>query len=199
MCIRDSVWVVCVTLASLPLLPAVSRWEFFSQTALCIPLPVTTKDSAGHDYTLAVVVVLNLFLVVAVAVGQTCIYASLQSSQRQSSVVAVTTQTREMSATRRVFLLCVLNVVCWSPACLMGLLASRGSPVADEVRVGVALLALPINSALRPCLYALGVRGERQRRGRAERLMAYIRAQRRLKGTKSVSYTHLTLPTRLSV
>ena len=176
------VWVVCVVLAAVPLLPVASHWELFSRTGLCVPLPATAKDSAGHGYTVAVVVVLNFVLVAAVAAGQTCIFVTLRSDRTFSRLtIAATAMSREASVTRRVFHLCVMNVVCWSPACLLGLLALRGSPAADEVRVGVAVLALAVGAALRPCLYALGVRAERARRSRTERLMAHVRAQRRLK------------------
>ena len=179
------VWVGCALLAAWPLLPAARHWQLFSQTALCLPLPLATATAtgfaAGRDYAFAVGVVLDTLLASAVAAGQTCIHLALRNS-RQPSVMALTSKAREASAAGRVSAVCALSVVCRTPACLLGVLAWRGTPLAAGVRVGVALLALPVGSALRPCLYALAVRGQRRGRARTERLMAHVTAQRRQRG-----------------
>ena len=40
-----TVWMVGVALATVPLLPLTSHWEFYSQTGICIPLPVNKSTA----------------------------------------------------------------------------------------------------------------------------------------------------------
>jgi hypothetical protein len=49
------------------LLPATSHWNFYSHTGICIPLPITRSDFAGHAFGFYVMIVVNfsLFLVIA--------------------------------------------------------------------------------------------------------------------------------------
>ncbi|KAK7088240.1 hypothetical protein V1264_022177 [Littorina saxatilis] len=310
------VWAVCVLVATLPLLPLATSGELFSQTALCIPLPVTLELVAQLEEATFVVfvVVFNLVLMLLAAVGLTCISirlpnttalsdtkslysppnkittadnsnirgttlpvpisdnaqgfsntrdtnrrmqdpdATLSSSSNISSYTADTnTDTRDLlrqatastlvessgasrstsqvvqhipsspanttpttthipdsasaamttntnkslqrssptrwtptgqdvSLARRVFSSCVLSVVCWLSLSLLTVLAWRGSSLPAGVYVHIVVLALPITSALRPFLHALGARGENRMREREERWMVYIAAQRRQKG-----------------
>ena len=38
------VWIIGIALATVPLLPITTHWEFYSQTDICIPLPFTTSE-----------------------------------------------------------------------------------------------------------------------------------------------------------
>nr|KAG5711597.1 hypothetical protein BaRGS_016779 [Batillaria attramentaria] len=69
-------WAMGFILAVIPLLPMTSGWEFYSQTGICIPLPVTRQTIGGHDYAFRVMVALNLVLFVLIAVGQLLIFCS---------------------------------------------------------------------------------------------------------------------------
>ena len=58
-------------LAVLPVLGPMSHWNFYSQTAICIPLPVTSAQHfKGHTYSFAIIVVLNfvLFLLIRLVI-----------------------------------------------------------------------------------------------------------------------------------
>ena len=56
---------------------------------------------------------------------------------------------------RRLITVAMSDILCWFPIGLLGLLASSGTPVPGEVNVAMAILVLPINSALNPFLYTL--------------------------------------------
>ena len=62
------VWGVGVVLATVPLL--VPRWEFYQQTGICIPLPISRVGFAGQRYSFGVMVVMNFVLFLLIAVGQ---------------------------------------------------------------------------------------------------------------------------------
>ena len=72
-------WILGLMLAALPLLPAMAHWRFYSQTGICIPLPITRADFAGHGYSFSVLIVCNLVLFLLIAVGQGLIYWSVLS------------------------------------------------------------------------------------------------------------------------
>ena len=38
------VWIIGIALATVPLLPITTHWEFYSQTGICVPLPFTTSE-----------------------------------------------------------------------------------------------------------------------------------------------------------
>ena len=61
------IWMTGLTLSLTPL----SRplWAFYSQTGICIPLPVTRQDFEGRDYSFGVMIAFNLVLFLAIAAG----------------------------------------------------------------------------------------------------------------------------------
>jgi hypothetical protein len=67
-------WVIGLTLAAVPLLPMTSHWQFYSQTGICIPLPVTRKQFAGQGYSTGILVFTNFILFIFIAAGQAFIY-----------------------------------------------------------------------------------------------------------------------------
>ena len=65
-------WVAGLILGLVPLLPGLSHWQFYSHKSICIPLPITREDFAGHSYSFGVIVCLNFVLCVLIALGQVC-------------------------------------------------------------------------------------------------------------------------------
>ncbi|KAL8595638.1 hypothetical protein ACOMHN_025674 [Nucella lapillus] len=50
------IWLAGFLLAVLPLLPKTSHWQFYSQTGICIPLPVTRHEFKGRVYSFSVLI-----------------------------------------------------------------------------------------------------------------------------------------------
>ena len=164
-----SVWVLGVVMAGLPLLPVLSHWEFYGQTGICIPLPVTKTDFPGRLYAFAVMIIVNLVVFLFIAVGQTAIYVSVTGSVISSKDTS--RKSREFLVARRLITVVVSDFLCWFPIGLLGLLAHLGTAVPGEVNVGMAIFVLPLNSALNPFLYTLNMIQERRHRAREERLL----------------------------
>ncbi|KAK7111126.1 hypothetical protein V1264_010811 [Littorina saxatilis] len=168
-------WLLGVGVAAVPLLPATSHWQFYSQTGICIPLPVTRNDFMGRSYSFGVMIVLNFVLFLLMAVGQVFIYTSIQSS-RMSLGPDSSRKEQDVNIARRLITIAVTDFLCWFPIGLLGLLASGGVAVPGEVNVAMAILVLPLNSALNPFLYSLNMLLERRRRAREQRLMQALEA-----------------------
>ncbi|XP_070177756.1 G-protein coupled receptor GRL101-like [Littorina saxatilis] len=171
-------WLLGVGVAAIhiPLLPATSHWQFYSQTGICIPLPVTRNDFTGQNYSFGVMIVLNFVLFVLMAVGQVFIYTSIQSS-RMSLGPDSSRKEQDVNIARRLITIAVTDFLCCVPIGLLGLLASMGVAVPGEVNVAMAIPVLPLNSALNSFLYSLNMLLERRRRAREQHLLQALEAQ----------------------
>nr|KAG5707059.1 hypothetical protein BaRGS_011770 [Batillaria attramentaria] len=167
----SAAWLTGIVLAVVPLLPA-TGWEFYSQTGICLPLPITRLQFPGKQYAFGVLVVFNFVLFLLIGIGQILIYRAARDT-----FMADKTQRRQqdMAIARRLFLIVFSDFCCWFPVGLMGLLADQGTPIPGEVTVLAAIFVQPINSAINPFLYTLNLLLERRRKRRKE-----VRLQRTL-------------------
>ena len=168
-------WTMGLVLAAVPLLPA--SWHFYSQTAICIPLPVTLRQFPGHDYAFAVMIIFNFILFLIIAVGQLFIYIAIRS-QSMAKQDDIDRRSKDLAVAQRLFTVVVSDFLCWFPVGMVGLLASRGIPVPGEVNVGMAIFVLPLNSALNPFLYSLNAIQARRARAREQKLLRKLMAER---------------------
>ena len=165
------------------MLPVTAHWNFYGQSGICIPLPVTRQTFPGDAYSFGVMIVFNFLLFLLIAVGQGFIYWSVNVGSM--AVNDSSRRSKDLTIARRLITVAVsdflcwfpigllgilasngipvpgeVNVsvsdfLCWFPIGLLGLLASNGSPVPGEVNVATAIIVLPVNSALNPFLYTL--------------------------------------------
>ena len=93
-------WTMGLVLAAVPLLPA--SWHFYSQTAICIPLPVTLRQFPGHDYAFAVMIIFNFVLFLFIAVGQLFIYIAIRS-QSMAKQDDIDRRRKDLAVAQRLF------------------------------------------------------------------------------------------------
>ena len=170
------VWVVGIALATIPLLPVTSHWEFYRQTGICIPLPLTTSERFhGYHYSFSVMIILNFVLFLLIAVGQAFIYLSVRSNSISSSTK---TGSRDATIAGRLTTIVLSDFLCWFPIGLLGVLASTGTPIPGELNVAVAIFVMPFNSALNPFLYTFNVLMEKRRKAQETNLLKHLESQR---------------------
>ena len=163
------VWLTGMALATAPLLPWTAHWRFYSQTGICIPLPVTRSDDfAGQHYAFAVVIVVNFVLFMLIAAGQAFVYISIRANRMSASECSK--KSVDASIARRLITVAMSDFLCWFPIGLLGLLAAQDVAVPSEVSVAMAILVLPVNSALNPFLYTLNRVLEHRRRAQELKL-----------------------------
>nr|KAG5700324.1 hypothetical protein BaRGS_002670 [Batillaria attramentaria] len=134
----------------------------YDETGICTPLPFTTTNFPGHRYSFGVMIVLNFVVFLSIATGQAFIVWSV----RQNTISASDTsrQSQDTTIARRLLTVVVSDFLCWFPIGLLGIMASTGTPIPGEVNVAMAIIALPVNSALNPFLYTLNILLEKRRR-----------------------------------
>ena len=169
-------WTIGMVLAAVPLLPATSTWNFYSQTGICIPLPVTRQNFPGHDYAFAVMIIFNFVIFLFIATGQLVVYMAIQS-QSVTDTDDSDRRRKDLTVAQRLFTVVVSDFLCWFPIGLLGLLASRDTPISGEVNVGMAIFVMPLNSALNPFLYSLNAVRARRARTREQKLLKTLLAE----------------------
>ena len=126
------VWWFGVLLASIPLIPATSHWEYYSQTGVCIPLPFSTGDTfKGYMYAFSIMIMLNFVVFVCIACGQISIYLSIKNSEGEGSSKDKTS--RDSVIARRLTTVVVSDFLCWFPVGCIGALAAIGMSIDYEL------------------------------------------------------------------
>nr|KAG5695272.1 hypothetical protein BaRGS_028207 [Batillaria attramentaria] len=167
-------WAAGLVLAMIPLLPMTPEWEFYSQTGICIPLPVTRKAFEGQSYAFGLMVVFNFVLFILIVIGQVLIFSSI----RNNTITTVSNRiNQDATIARRLTTIVLSDFLCWFPIGLLGLLASTGTPIPSEVNVAMVIFVLPFNSALNPFLYTFNVIMEKRRKATEGRIMQQLSQQ----------------------
>ena len=186
------VWVIGIALATVPLVPMTSHWEYYSQTGICIPLPFATSERfQGYHYSFSVMILLNFLLFLLIAVGQAIIYWSVRSNSISSSKK---TGSRDSAIARRLTTIVLSDFLCWFPIGLLGVLASTGTPIPDEFNVAVAIFVMPFNSALNPFLYTFNVLMEKRRKAQEAYLLKRLESRLCTEQTHSDTALKISLP-----
>jgi hypothetical protein len=166
-------WFLGLLLAAIPLLHVTSHWQFYSQTGICIPLPVTRQEFEGRGYATGVMILFNFVLFLFIAIGQAFIYWSVL---KNAMTAHTTRKVQDTTVARRLITVAVTDFLCWFPIGLCGLLALAGVPIPGEVSVAMATFVLPLNSALNPFLYTLNVIMEKRRKNHEEAMLKCLMA-----------------------
>ena len=175
------VWCVGLILAVVPLMPGVSHWQYYSQTGICIPLPITRKPFGGQKYFFGVMIVLHLILSLLIGLGQLIIYWSIGTNTMCIPDAVSDRKIKDLIIARRLFTVAMSDFLCWFPFGLLGLLASRGLALPVGVNVAMVIIVPPLNSVLNPFLYTLSLIQERRRKAKElllkQRLMLHGQQQ----------------------
>ncbi|OWF43947.1 G-protein coupled receptor GRL101 [Mizuhopecten yessoensis] len=146
-------WIVSITLAVIPIVTIQSYFqgEFYSQSSVCLALPLTREEWPGTEYSFAIFVCLNSSVFIIVVIGQICICKSMRKSGRRIS--SSQNRQREMTVAITLFFVVATDFFCWFPIGVMGVLAKCGVRIPDDVYAWVMVFVLPMNAAINPFLY----------------------------------------------
>nr|KAG5697924.1 hypothetical protein BaRGS_026862 [Batillaria attramentaria] len=137
------------------------------------------KTFPGQSYSFGIMIVLNFVVFLLIATGQAFIYWSIRSNSMSTS--DSTKKSKDLTIARRLFTVVLSDFLCWFPIGLLGLLAANDVAIPGEVSVAMAIIVLPLNSALNPFLYTVNVILERRRQATERRIervvMSKIKAQ----------------------
>nr|KAG5714918.1 hypothetical protein BaRGS_000406 [Batillaria attramentaria] len=92
----------------------------------------------------------------------------------RKNTIASNRGNQDATIARRLTSIALSDFLCWFPIGLLGLLASKGTPISGEVNVAMVIFVLPLNSALNPFLYTFNVIMEKRRKAAEGRLLQQL-------------------------
>lgn len=110
-------WIIVVFLSLFPLCYTAYFSEYFySNTAVCLALPFSKRNTYGLEYSAAIFIFYNSVTFLIIAYCQCCIYNAVQRSNRLFS----TKRGQNLALARRLFLIVLTDFLCWFPIGVIG-------------------------------------------------------------------------------
>ncbi|XP_061186566.1 G-protein coupled receptor GRL101-like [Saccostrea echinata] len=149
------IWTLSLLMATLPVFPFPTSFfdEFYSQSGVCISLPLSVIRKVGWQYSMIIFVGLNTFLFIGILTGQIAIF--VEALKIGKDVRTSKIRDREISLAKTLIAIVITDMFCWIPIGIIGTVTFFGTEVSIEVYAWIIVLVLPINSALNPILYTL--------------------------------------------
>ncbi|XP_069683145.1 relaxin receptor 1-like [Periplaneta americana] len=148
-------WLVAAVVAALPLCAETVEYfgeEFYGGNGVCLPLHVQDPFADGWEYSAAMFIALNTVALLFISFA----YWRMLRVVRSSGLSLRSTQERQDKAVAQRFVIIVAtDCLCWIPIIGVKLAALAGARVDQQLCAWLAVLILPVNSALNPVLYTL--------------------------------------------
>ena len=105
----------------------------------------------GWQYSAVIFIGINMVAFLCILVGYICIYFSVTSSRKAAGNIS----NDDIVLARKLTFIVLTDFVCWTPIILMSIASLFGVRIPAHVSAWVAIIVLPINSAINPILYTI--------------------------------------------
>ena len=114
------VWTMALVVALLPIsLNSLFEDSFYSQSGVCLPLPITRARPRGHAYSVGVFIGFNSIAYTLISVGQWSIYREIKLSSKSIAKYRSQTST-DTKVARSLLMVAVTDLLCWLPVAVLG-------------------------------------------------------------------------------
>ena len=114
------VWTMALVIALLPVaLYSLFEDSFYSQSGVCLPLPITRARPRGYAYSVGVFIGFNSIAYTLIAVGQWSIYREIKLSSKSIAQNRSQTST-DTKVARSLLMVAVTDLLCWLPVAVLG-------------------------------------------------------------------------------
>ncbi|XP_046589570.1 relaxin receptor 2 [Neodiprion lecontei] len=146
-------WLASGIVAALPLTGAPYFGdEFYGSNGVCLSLHIHDPFAKGWEYSAVMFILVNTVALVFIIYA----YVRMLREIKISSVALRSTQeSQERAVAQRFGVIVATDCFCWVPIIAVKLVALTGLHVDEGFYAWLAVLVLPINSALNPVLYTL--------------------------------------------
>ena len=115
------IWIASVVIAVLPIsLTSLFNDEFYSQSGVCLALPLTRVRVSGWAYSVGVFIVFNTVSCLLVAVGQWFIYSEIKTSKKACGKSGRSKSSSETRMAWNLLLVVTTDFLCWLPIGFLG-------------------------------------------------------------------------------
>ena len=159
------IWVFSLALASVPL---TTRWRFFGQQALCVPLPHARNGSVQTQYVYGVMALVPLVLFALCSVCE-----AVSSASGRTTHASLTNRDTWPNDSRFVVWGSLSSGFLYTIACLVPMDSNSDSQKATHT--ALVYFGCVVSCAMNPYLHLYGARVERSKRIKQERLLRIVK------------------------
>ncbi|XP_030378868.1 relaxin receptor 2 [Scaptodrosophila lebanonensis] len=146
-------WGISFTLAAAPLLPnSYFGAHFYGNNGVCLSLHIHDPYAMGWEYSALLFICINTFSLIFILYSYV---RMLQAIRDSGGGMRSTHSGRENVVATRFVIIVTTDCACWLPIIVVKLAALSGCVISPDLYAWLAVLVLPVNSALNPVLYTL--------------------------------------------
>ena len=113
-------WVISITISVVPVVfTSHFKHKFYSQSGVCLALPLTQQRFPGWIYSVCVFVGFNFILTILIIYGQWLIYSEVMASKR-AMTKNVSSRKNEFKIARNLLFVAATDLLCWFPVGILG-------------------------------------------------------------------------------
>ncbi|XP_059174558.1 G-protein coupled receptor GRL101-like [Physella acuta] len=146
------IWAIGTVISTIPVV--FPDWQIYSSNAMCLGLPVNVTHPLGWMFSLLLYIGINFIIIVLIVLGQIVIFKHI-TMPRSSLVSSSVLKRREITVANNLSFVVISKILCWFPIGVIGLMSASGHVFSPDVYGWLAVVVLPLNSAVNPILYIL--------------------------------------------
>ncbi|XP_061402438.1 relaxin receptor 1 [Musca vetustissima] len=148
-----ALWGVSFVLAAAPLFPLdYFGTHFYGTNGVCLSLLIHDPFAKGWEYSAVLFICVNTFSLCFILISY---LRMLQAIRVSGGGMRSTLSGRESVVATRFAIIITTDCACWVPVIVVKILALSGISISPALYAWLAVLVLPVNSALNPILYTL--------------------------------------------
>ncbi|XP_039226917.1 relaxin receptor 2 isoform X3 [Drosophila yakuba] len=146
-------WGISFALAAAPLLPnPYFGNHFYGNNGVCLSLHIHDPYAKGWEYSALLFILVNTLSLVFILFSY---IRMLQAIRDSGGGMRSTHSGRENVVATRFAIIVTTDCACWLPIIVVKVAALSGCEISPDLYAWLAVLVLPVNSALNPVLYTL--------------------------------------------
>ncbi|XP_030567717.1 relaxin receptor 2 [Drosophila novamexicana] len=147
------VWGISFGLAAAPLLPNdYFGAHFYGNNGVCLSLHIHDPYAKGWEYSALLFICINTISLIFILFSYV---RMLQAIRDSGGGMRSTHSGRESVVATRFAIIVTTDCACWLPIIVVKVAALSGCAISPDLYAWLAVLVLPVNSALNPVLYTL--------------------------------------------
>ncbi|KAH8415309.1 hypothetical protein KR222_002744, partial [Zaprionus bogoriensis] len=147
------VWGISFALAAAPLLPNdYFGAHFYGNNGVCLSLHIHDPYAKGWEYSALLFICINTLSLIFILFSYV---RMLQAIRDSGGGMRSTHSGRESVVATRFAIIVTTDCACWLPIIVVKIAALSGCVISPDLYAWLAVLVLPVNSALNPVLYTL--------------------------------------------
>lgn len=151
--ILSSLWISAIILSATPLTKLNYFGDnFYGNNGVCLSLHIHDPYAQGWQYSAALFICINAAALIFIFISY---FKMLRAIQYSGESIRSTLTGRERMVARRITIIIITDCLCWLPIVCVKILALLGVSISPVIYAWLAVMILPINSALNPVLYSL--------------------------------------------